>query len=145
MEWGPNSVEDTREFIRKAIAFRSENPRTFFELAVTLRDTGQVIGAAGIRIKSTLNLSGDMGYTIHPAYWGKGLATEAAKGLIQFGFETLKMHKIWATCRPANLASARVLQKAGMSQEGHLRHEKKVRGEWVDSLQFSILEHDARP
>jgi RimJ/RimL family protein N-acetyltransferase len=52
------------------------------------------------------------------------------------------LHRIHATCRPANETSAKVLQKAGMKVEGHLREHRLVRGKWEDSLLFSILAHE---
>ena len=59
-----------------------------------------------------------IGYCLSRDSWGQGYATETAKGLLSFGFSQLRLHRIFATCDPANLASARVLEKSGMQLEG---------------------------
>jgi RimJ/RimL family protein N-acetyltransferase len=81
-------------------------------------------------------------YTIHPSYWGQGYATEAAHGLLAFGFGELRLHRIWADCDPANLASVRVLEKLGMRREGHLIENAWIKGAWEDSLIFAILDRE---
>jgi RimJ/RimL family protein N-acetyltransferase len=59
---------------------------------------------------------------------------------VGFGFETLALHRISATCDVDNVASARVLEKLGMKREGHIRHTARRKGEWRDSYLYAILE-----
>jgi len=59
-----------------------------------------------------------------------GYATEAARRLLTFGFDELKLHRIFATCDPNNKGSVRVLEKTGMRCEGRLREHKRVKGKW---------------
>lgn len=139
MEWGPNTPDDTRKFLMGAIESAKEMPRRFYEFAITLRSTGALIGSAGIRIRSVLHRSGDLGYALHPDAWGKGYGTEAANALLQFGKKDLGLHRVWATCRPENVASARILEKIGMTLEGRMREEKHIRGKWVDSLLYASV------
>ena len=145
MEWGPNTEADTKSFVALAIARREERPRTFFELAITRRDTGELVGAAGVRLRDAANRSGDLGYALRPDHWGRGFGTEAALALRDFGFASIGLHRLWATCRPENTASAHVLEKIGMRREGHLRETKCRHGKWVDSLLFAMVETDPRP
>ena len=84
----------------------------------------------------------ELGYEIDPAYWGQGYATEAARKMLAFGFGELRLHRIWATCLLENVASARVLGKLGLQQEGRLREHRWMKGRWWDSLVFSILEQE---
>ncbi|NBU20652.1 N-acetyltransferase [bacterium] len=140
--WGPNTEAQTKEFLSYAIKARQESPRQVYEFAVVLRDTGALIGACGIRIKDKANRAGDIGYTLRKDHWGQGLGTEVAKALVQFGFNQLKLHRIWATCHVNNKASARVLEKAGMQREGILRKNILQRGEWRDSYLYAVLETD---
>ncbi|RYZ62415.1 MAG: N-acetyltransferase [Proteobacteria bacterium] len=141
MEWGPNSEADTQSFIDQVLSDREQSPRLMYDRAITLADTGEVIGSASIRIRDLKNQNADFGYVLNRRYWGQGLATEVALELVRFGFEELKLHRIFATCRPDNHASARVLMKAGLMQEGHLKHTKLIRGVWVDSLLFARVKH----
>jgi L-amino acid N-acyltransferase YncA len=57
----------------------------------------------------------------------------------QFGFTDLRLHRIWATCRPDNQGSARVLEKIGMELEGQLRDHILIRGQWRDSLLYAAI------
>jgi RimJ/RimL family protein N-acetyltransferase len=142
--WGPNTPEQSREFIRFAMNAQKENPRRTYELAVELDFSGELIGACGIRIRDAVHGEGDLGYTLRRDHWGRGLGTEVAQTLIQFGFVEIRLHRIWATCHVQNIASARVLEKAGMVREGLLRKSKLQRGTWRDSYLYAILETDPR-
>lgn len=140
MSWGPNTEEETLDYIRQVMQIQNQNQhsRTDFELAVILKETQALIGGTGIFVNSPGQ--GEIGYCYNPLYWGRGYAAEAAAALLRFGFHELGLHRIFATCRPDNTGSARVMQKLGMKYEGHLRgHMRHKRGRWLDSHQYSIL------
>ena len=82
--------------------------------AVVLKSSGQVIGFAGLKYLDDLQAV-DIGYRLLPEHWGKGLATEAARPAIRYGFETLHLNEIIGLVDPANVASARVLEKLGLT------------------------------
>jgi ribosomal-protein-alanine N-acetyltransferase len=71
--------------------------------------------------------------------WGNGYATEAAAAVLAFAFGPLGLHRVAATCDPANIGSRRVLEKSGLQYEGHLRDYLRIRGEWRDRLLFAAL------
>jgi RimJ/RimL family protein N-acetyltransferase len=142
MYWGPNTVEETREFIRQAINKQKAKPRTDFTLAIVLKPKRRLIGSCGICISSPENREAWIGYCLNRSFWGKGYATETAKALVRFGFEKHMLHRIFATCVPLNKASARVMEKVGLKYEGRLREQRWVKGEWRDSLVYSILEQE---
>ena len=142
MDWGPNSEEQTKQFIDLAIKSSQFNPRMDFELAIIHSDTNELIGGIGIHISNPRHREGWMGYCLNRKYWGKGLATEAATSILSFGFTQLGLHRIYATVFPGNTASANVLKKIGMRHEGHFRSHKLVRGNWRDSDQYAILDSD---
>jgi len=134
MNWGPNTEADTRAFVAQAIALAQRSPRRTYHLAVVLKATGELIGGATLRMLDSDPLVGELGYTLHPAAWGKGYATELAAAVLAFGFKDLNLRRIWATCRPENLASYRILRKVGLAFEEYLQNERQVRGQWVDSF-----------
>lgn len=140
--WGPNTEAESRDFVARCLRAQAEEARRSFELAVTLRDGGQLIGAAGVRLLSAEHSEAEIGYAFARAHWGRGLATEAARALLAFGFGELGLHRISATCHAANLASARVLEKIGMRREGTLRQNRLQRGAWRDSHLYAILAGD---
>jgi ribosomal-protein-alanine N-acetyltransferase len=144
MDWGPNDVHDTRAFLTMAVAQSSHRQRNEFEFATVLRDTtddepGWVIGSVSVRITNQQHQQGELGYVFNRAYWSRGYATEAGSALLDFGFRTLGLHRIAATCHPDNLGSARVLEKLGMTAEGRLRDHRLVRGVWRDSLLYAAI------
>ena len=142
MDWGPNTREQTEKFLAETTApLEGKNP-TVFNFAVTLKSSGTVIGSSSVWIRSDIHKQGGLGYILNKQFWRKGYGTELAAALVKFGFETLKFHRISATCFPHNLGSKHLLEKVGFKQEGYLREELYVRGQWRDSLLFSILEND---
>ncbi len=147
MVWGPvNTPEDAANYLNWAIACQNAQPRRTWELAVTLRGTGEVIGSVELEISNAAHQEGEIGYLLARAHWGRGYATEAARAITAFGFDQLGLHRIWATCSPANPGSARVLQKCGMAREGHLRAHRLLKdGTWRDSLLYAVLENEYEP
>jgi ribosomal-protein-alanine N-acetyltransferase len=139
MIWGPNSEEETKSFIQRAIEMQKQGPRVDFESAIILKETDQLIGGCGLRKEGMI---GEIGYCFNPYYWRKGYASEAASALIDYGFKELGLHRIFATCRPDNIGSAKVMEKVGMHSEGHLREHMWHKGKWHDSYLYSILEHE---
>ena len=140
LDWGPNTPEDTAQFLARARAARAAIPRTAYHLAIVLAASGRLIGGCRIEIRLVANEAGDLGYVLGRPHWGQGYATEAIRALVAFGFETVALHRIWATCDIGNVASARVLEKLGMRREGHIRHAARRKGEWRDSYLYAILE-----
>ncbi len=142
MDWGPNTKEDDLAFIQRAIASRRQRPRADYTLAIVLKKENRLIGSCAIHVSNLKNRDGWIGYCLNRCCWNRGYATEAARALLKFGFGQLRLHRIFATCDPANVASAHVLKKAGMKREGHLREFKCIRGEWKDSLVYAMLEQE---
>lgn len=103
---------------------------------------GDFVGLAGMNIDRPRYARAEIWYKLFPRYWGKGLATEAVRALLQFGFGPLSLHRIEAGCAAENSASARVLQKAGFVQEGLSRKALPIRGEWKDGYNFGLLKED---
>lgn len=136
MEWGPNTERVTKAFVAEMIQVQQDEPRHDYEFAVVLKETGALIGGCGIHVDQ---FNGEIGYCFNPNYAGKGYATEAAKALLKFGFTEIGLHRIFAKCRPQNIRSANLMKRLGMKQEGHLREHLYYKGEFHDSVLFSIL------
>ena len=81
--------------------------------ACILKSTGEQIGFAGLKYLDELG-EVDVAYRLLPAYWGQGLATEAARAAVRYGFAELGLPRIIGLVMPENIASARVLEKAGL-------------------------------
>lgn len=81
--------------------------------ACILKSTGEQIGFAGLKYLEELG-DVDVAYRLLPAYWGRGLATEAAIASVRYGFADLGLKRIIGLAMPENIASLRVLEKAGL-------------------------------
>ena len=138
----PEAPEEVRAFLRRAREYSQVEPQTQFRFAVILKSTGQFLGGCGLDITNSAWRAGEIGYHLMPEFWGQGYGAEAARALVQFGFETLGLHRIFAECFPINIASARVMEKAGMTREAHLRQNKYIEGHWYDTLVYAILDHE---
>lgn len=135
VEWGPNSTADTKKFLEACSSAQSEPQRRNFTLAITVRKADP-IGSVSLSLVSG---KGEIGYVVAADCWGRGYATEASQAMLVFGMKDLGLPEITATCRPENAASARVLEKIGMSRIGLRKADKLIRGQWRDSLVFSAL------
>jgi RimJ/RimL family protein N-acetyltransferase len=143
-EWTDRTPEAVQEFVGMFLAHQQAQPRTKFQLAVTLKGNNQLIGNCGIRMDSPDATEADIGYELAPQYWGKGYATEAARAIVEFGFTELRVHRIWSECVADNVGSAGVLRKVGMQLEGRLRDKQFYKGRWWDTLLFAILDYEWR-
>lgn len=93
---------------------------TSTDFAVTLRESGELLGAIGLVINAA-HRRAELGYWIGKPHWGRGYATEAGRAVIRHGFEDLGLARIAAHHFQRNPASGRILQKLGMKPEGLLR------------------------
>ena len=138
--WGPNTEEESEVFVSQVVEDSIKVPRRRFVFAIIYQEA--MIGAGELNIRDFTNRAGEVGYIVNPNYWGKGIATEVASLLIDFGFNELNMHRIYATCDPRNIGSAKVLDKVGMTREGRIRDDLLIKDGWRDSLLYSILENE---
>lgn len=86
--------------------------------AVHTREDFEFIGWCGLKCRPERDQEIDLGYRFMKTAWGKGYATEAAFGCLQYGFEQLGLRRIVGRAMPENLASLRVLEKIGMTYVG---------------------------
>lgn len=89
--------------------------------------------------------AGEIGYELHPDFWGKGLMTEAARLVVACGHEVFKLNRIEAWTLPGNGASDRVLEKAGFRHEGTLRQKAWFKGGFHDFRMFGRLAGEKLP
>ncbi len=108
------------------------------EFAIVHRAQGRLIGGVGLSIDMQ-NESTEIGYWIGKPYWGQGYCTEAARAVLEYGFEVLGLNRVHSRHFTRNPASGRVMQKIGMKHEGHLRQAIKKWGKFEDWEIYGIL------
>ena len=74
-----------------------------------------------------------------PEYWGNGIMSEVVEKLIHFGFNEMKLHKIYGRITPGHIASIRVLEKFGFRKEGVLRDDEFAQNRYFDTAIYSLI------
>lgn len=129
----PYTEADARALLRR---FAKEKPTTHF--GIFLRATGEHCGGAGLNLDPDHDRA-ELGYWIGLPYWGRGIASEAAREVVRYGFESLGLHRIYANCFVGNEASTKILKKLGMKYEGCFRRHYKKWGEYRDGENYGLL------
>jgi [ribosomal protein S5]-alanine N-acetyltransferase len=143
LSFDAKTLSEQTRLLNEQIERAQKTPRTEFYLAVESPRRRSVIGFARLGIGA--HRSAKLGYAIRCDAWGNGFATEAARLLLGFGFDSLGLHRITAACGPENAASCRVLVKLGFTLEGRLRDHVFTNAAWRDSLLYSLLSTEHRP
>ncbi|MFD2762987.1 GNAT family N-acetyltransferase [Micromonospora eburnea] len=142
-EAGPRTREESRASV---VAMTGEDALRAEGDCLTLAvvtDAG-VIGTVELVWRSVADRTAELGYIFHPDHGGRGLATEAAAALVDWGFNEFGLHRIYARCHGRNTASARLMARLGMRQEAHHLQSYRYRGEWADQFVFAILADEWR-
>jgi RimJ/RimL family protein N-acetyltransferase len=109
--------------------------------AIALRETGELVGAMGLHLNPRFNRA-ELGYWIGKPYWNNGYCTEAARRVVQFGFEDLLLNRIHAHHMSRNPASGRVMEHIGMRLEGTMRQHVRKWDKYEDIVCYAILRED---
>lgn len=116
---GVKTVEDALEFVRRGPWTNQPRPGLGHFL-VEENASGEPTGTCGLLYRENLDVI-DVGFAFLPEFWGRGYATEAAKAMLEYGYETLGIERIVGLTSPKNAGSIRVLEKLGMSFERELK------------------------
>ena len=135
---GPVSLAHALELVTE---FEQGDPAApgWFQYAIEL--DGVLIGDIGLNLHDNLRQA-ELGFTLVPAYQGRGYATEAVRGLLDQLFGERNLHRVSAECDARNTASARLLERVGFQREGLRRSNSWFKGEWTDDLLFGLLRTD---
>ncbi len=116
-----------------------------YTFAIELKPSGKFIGLIGLNLKDKKYSGGEIWYKLRTGHWGNGYATEALNRILDFCFDTLKLHRIQAGVAVENIASIKVMEKVGMTREGIGRKILPLKSGWADNYAYSILDTDIRP
>jgi [ribosomal protein S5]-alanine N-acetyltransferase len=132
----PYTETNAREFVK---SMREQEPQTKF--GIFDASTGELYGGVGL-MPEPQQFRAELGYWIGHPYWGRGYATEAAREVVRYGFETLKLNRIYAGVFQGNATSVHVLEKIGFSYEGTQRKHYHKWGKFLDNLNYGMLAED---
>jgi ribosomal-protein-alanine N-acetyltransferase len=152
--WLDREPEQVQAFVQAFIDQQQAQPRLKFQLAITLRQPSAtpcmpedelnhtsvqpLIGNCGVRLEAAGGREADIGYELAPEHWGNGYATEAARAILDFGFLSLNLERVWAWCNAENRASSHVLEKLGMHLSHRIDQDLYFKDRWWDTLAYEI-------
>ena len=131
----PYTIDDARAFLTRV---RAADPDKTFSFAITCNDVP--VGNLGVQRQENIHrYTGEMGYFLGRAYWGRGIATWAVQAAVGWLFAHTDLLRIYAEPLARNTASCRVLEKARFQLEGTLRHNAVKGGEVLDMRLYAVL------
>lgn len=140
--WIPESMRDVHDFIEHGISSRINIPGTWYQLAIIKKETGELIGDIGVHFPDKEEYQAEIGFTLDKREHGRGYATEAVKATINYLFNDLDKHRIFASIDPANERSIALVERLGFRKEAHFRQSIFIRGQWADNLIYAILKEE---
>jgi RimJ/RimL family protein N-acetyltransferase len=143
----PRSRDEVAEKIAQyALATTLEKDGDYWQLAVELPLTdgapSRVIGDIYFTIASLVNSKGEIGWSFHPDFQGKGYASEAANAVLDLAFRVIRLHRVVAELDPRNDASVALCKRLGMREEAFFVKDLLFRGEWADTGMYAILREE---
>jgi RimJ/RimL family protein N-acetyltransferase len=131
----PYTIADAEAFISLMLA---ADPGITYAWAITIDDIA--VGSIGVVRKDNVHhFTAEMGYYVAEEYWGKGVMTEAVKQACRYIFTNTDIVRISAETYTPNIASYRVLEKAGFVYEGTLRKSAVKNGQFLDMRIYAII------
>lgn len=107
------------------------------------REDRHLIGGVTLsNVRRGVSQASSIGYWMGRPFAGQGYMTDAVRTVSDYAFDTLALHRLEAACIPSNVASIRVLERAGFEREGLARRYLKINGAWQDHLLFALLATD---
>jgi RimJ/RimL family protein N-acetyltransferase len=116
--------------------------KTDYELGIELKKAGKIIGIISLIHLDNTRKTAEVGYWLGKQYWRRGITKEALTLILDYGFNTLKLARIYAKVLCSNLPSIILLQHAGFKYEGRIRKSFFRDGNGFDELVFSLLDQD---
>ena len=133
----PFPPERARALVAGFVARDPESPG-WFQWAIEHAADRVHIGDLGVALHEN-RMQAEIGFTLAPAYQGRGYAAEAVRGMLDHLFRVRGLHKVSAEADARNIASARVLERVGFVREGLLRSHTWIKNEWTDDLIYGLL------
>jgi RimJ/RimL family protein N-acetyltransferase len=116
----------------------------WLQLALELRESGEMIGDLGVRVNEQDARQAVIGFTVAPAHWRKGYAVEAISSLLGFLFDDLDLHRVSADCDVENVGSWRTLERAGFRREAHFVESFPMGGRYGSEYYYGMLQREWR-
>ena len=142
LPWETRDAEASRKALDRHQTAVLEKDDDGMTLAGFDKESGRLVGEFVLFLRSVEHRGGEVGYVLHPDFWGRGLATEGARAMLEIGFDLLGMHRVIARIDARNTGSAAVLERLGMRREALLVKNEWFKGEWGDEADYALLDEE---
>jgi RimJ/RimL family protein N-acetyltransferase len=143
--WDTISAPRAQAFIQEQKGLTPGVPGQWFQFAIALKDTDQVIGDVGLHVQVHDARQAQFGITLNRAYQGMGLATEALTAVLDYAFINLDLHRLIAIVDVENERSAALMERVGLRREGHFLKNAWFKGHWADEYLYAVLQAEWLP
>lgn len=138
--WIPKTPDDIDLFFSR-LSTEPNQPGSWFQMVVTVKTNNEVIGDVGMHFSEDLHQV-EIGCTLHKTHHRKGYATEALSEVLDYLFNKLNKHRVFASVHPENISSINLLKRLGFRKEAHFVESFYANGKWDDDVIFAILKRE---
>ncbi|RKV77218.1 MAG: N-acetyltransferase [Streptococcus sp.] len=135
------TLEDEIYYLEHILPERNQKENLPAGYGIVVKGTDKIVGSVDFNHRHEDDVL-EIGYILHPDYWGRGYVSEAARALIDLAFKELNLHKIELSCFGYNLQSQRVAEKLGFTLEARIRDRKDAQGNRCDDLRYGLLKSE---
>ena len=132
------TLDDEIYYLEHILPERNKKENLPAGYGIVVKGTDKIVGSVDFNHRHEDDVL-EIGYILHPDYWGLGYVPEAARALIDLAFKELNLHKIELSCFEYNSQSQRLAEKLGFTLEARIRDRKDAQGNRCDHLRYGLL------
>jgi len=140
--WESFGLSDAKQLIANQADVVPDTPGTWLQLAMVTVESAAVIGDCGIHFREDDSRQVELGITLAPTHQGRGLATEALGTVLEYVFDGLGKHRVFAVTDAENDAAASLFRRLGFRQEAHFIEHLWFKGAWGSEYLFALLRRE---
>jgi RimJ/RimL family protein N-acetyltransferase len=140
--WSDYTLEQGRSLIASMHGLQPGVPGQWYQIALEERESEGLIGDLALKVDADEPREAEIGFTLDPTQQGKGYATEAVRALLDYAFETHRLHRVIAVTDALNAPAASLLARIGMRREAHFVENVFFKGAWGSELLFAMLQRE---
>jgi len=130
-------LDDAYEFIQKITDLEKNNDAVTW--AITIKEDAVLIGTICYWNIQKEHYRAEVGYVLHPNYWGKGIMQEALSEVLKYGFKVMNLHSVEANVNPDNKTSIKLLERNNFTREAYFKENYFYDGKFLDTAIYSLL------
>jgi [ribosomal protein S5]-alanine N-acetyltransferase len=140
--WSDFTTADAEAFVQSLHGEEPGVPGEWFQIALEATAYGVLVGDLALHVDADEPRQAEVGFTLAPAQQGKGYATEALTGLLDWAFPTFGLHRVIAVTDALNSSAAALLERVGFRREAHFVENIFFKGAWGSEFSFALLAHE---